>query len=500
MSLLAMSAVSAAGMVDTNAITINQPLQTNRDSDWQQIAKLSASDAAPEHIFGYAVDLDGDYAVIGQGFHSYNASAYIFKRTGSNWTQEAILVPSDSFPGNAFGYSVAISDDTVIIGAPAVSEWTGAAYVFIRAGTLWIQQAKLTPPDGIAADEFGFSVDLAGDTAVIGASYAGNGWSGKAYVFKRNDSTWTYEATLTASDGQPEDQFGWSVAIQGDTAVIGAVYDDERTGSAYVFTRTETTWAQQAKLMATDAAFEDAFGVSLAIDSDTIVIGAGWKDTFIGAAYIYTRAGTIWAQQAKINASDGTNGNEFGMAVAISGDTVAVGARFVNVWTGAAYIFTRSGTTWMEEARINASDGENFDQFGWSIAIDGNTVITGAPGETSPYTGAAYVFYKPITQLPALSLILKGGLGLVIRVDNKGSINATNVNVTCEVSGGFILFGKYTQQKISNIGVNQSDTFKTLIVGLGPATMKVSAVCDEGVATEKTVNASVFLILVYGVK
>jgi hypothetical protein len=506
--MLAVTAVSAAGTTtDTKALNINPATEQNlfsqsteaSRSEWQQIAKITASDSAPEHIFGYAVSLDGDYAVVGQGFHAYNGTAYIFKRTGTEWTQEAQLQASDSFPGNAFGYSVAISGDTALIGAPAVSEWTGAAYVFIRTGTTWTQQAKLTAPDGIPADEFGFSVALYGDTALIGASYAGNGWSGKAYVFTRTGTTWAQEAELTASDGQPEDQFGWSVAISGDTAVVGSVYDDERTGSAYVFTRSGTIWTQQEKLSASDAALEDAFGVSVDIDFDTIVVGAGWKDTFIGAAYIYTRTETIWTQEAKITASDGTNGNDFGMAVSISGDTVAVGARFVNTWTGAAYIYSRTGTTWTEEARINASDGGYFDQFGWSIAIDGNTVIAGAPGETSPYTGAAYLFWKPIPQTPKLSIILKGGLGLTIRVDNTGSANATNVNVTCTVSGGLILFGKNTQQTISNIGVNQTNTFKTTIIGLGKTSMKVSAVCNEGASAEQTINATVFLIFVIGV-
>ncbi len=318
-------------------------------------------------------------------------------------------------------------------------------------------------------------------------------------MFKRTGTTWAQEAELSASDGQPQDQFGWSVAISGDTAVVGSVYDENRTGSTYVYTRTGSTWTEQQKLTASDAALEDAFGVSVAIDQDTIIVGAGWKDTFIGAAYIYTRSGTTWTQEAKINASDGTNGNEFGMAVSISGDLVAVGARFVNTWTGAAYIYSRTGTTWTEEARINASDGEFFDQFGWSIAIDGNYVIAGAPGETSPYTGAAYIFWKPIPKLPVLNIILKGGLGLSIRVDNTGAVNATNVNVTCTVTGGLILFGKNTQQKISTIGVNQTDSFKTTILGLGKTSMKVSAVCDEGVTAERTINATVFIIIVYGV-
>ena len=497
--MLAVTVFSAAAtMTDKNVVVSQRNQQSSRNSDWLQIAKINASEAIPDNIFGFSVSIDGDYAVVGEDYSSLNGSAYIFKREGTTWTKEAKLTASDSALGNAFGYSVAINGDTVIIGAPGVIEWTGAAYIFTRTGTTWTQQAKLIASDGLIGDEFGFSVSINGDYALIGASYGGTGWSGSAYVFKRTGTSWAQEAKLSASDGQPEDQYGWSVSISGDTAVVGSVYDDARTGSAYVYTRSGTTWTDEKKLTASDPAIEDAFGVSVSIDGNTIVVGAGWKDTFIGAAYIYTRSGTTWTQEAKINASDGTNGNEFGMAVSISGDKVVVGARFVTMWTGAAYIYSRTGTTWTEEARINASDGLYFDQFGWSVAIDGNYVIAGAPGETT--TGAAYIFWKPIPAVPELNVTVKGGLGITVTVRNTGNANATNVNVTIIVHGGLIFFGKNTTIPIPNIGVNQTAPVKTIIIGFGKTPITVSAICDEGASAERTVNGTVFLFFVFGVK
>jgi hypothetical protein len=497
--MLAVTVFSAAAtMTDKNVVVSQRNQQSSRNSDWLQIAKINASEAIPDNIFGFSVSIDGDYAVVGEDYSSSNGSAYIFKREGTTWTKEAKLTASDSALGNAFGYSVALNGDSAIIGAPGVNEWTGAAYIFTRTGTTWTQQAKLISSDGLIGDDFGFSVSINGDYALIGASYAGTGWSGSAYVFKRTGTSWAQETKLSASDSQPEDQYGWSVSISGDTAVVGSIYDDARTGSAYVYTRSGTTWTDEKKLTASDAAIEDAFGVSVSIDGDTIVVGAGWKDTFIGAAYIYTRSGTTWTQEAKINASDGANGNEFGMAVSISGDKVVVGARFVNMWTGAAYIYSRTGTTWTEEARINASDGQYFDQFGWSVAIDENYVIAGAPGETN--TGAAYIFWKPIPKVPELNITVKGGLGITVTVGNTGNANATNVNVTITAPGGLIFFGKNTQRLIPNIGVNQTASVKAIIIGFGKTPITVSAVCDEGASSEATVNGTVFLIFVFGVK
>jgi hypothetical protein len=467
-------------------------------SDWIQVAKITASDAAPEREFGRSVAIDGQYAVVGEGNIGFNNTAYIFKWDGTTWVEQAKLKPSDSPGVQAFGYSVAISGDTVIIGA--AYDNAGSAYIFTRSGTTWTQQAKLVPSDGVPGDEFGFSVAISGDSAIVGASYAGNDWSGFAYIFKRTGTSWAQEAKLLASDAAPEDQFGWSVSLSGDTAVVGSVYDEDRTGSAYVFTRAGSTWTQQQKLTASDAAIEDAFGVSVSIDGDTIAVGAGWKDTFVGAAYVYIRSGTIWTQQQKITASDGANGDEFGMAVSISGDTIVVGARFVNLWTGAAYIYSRTGITWIQEARINASDGANYDQFGWSVGISGNNVIAGAPGETSPYTGAAYLFQKLIPTAPVLNLTMSGGIGIRVTVKNTGDANATNVSGTLTLSGGVILFGKNVHLNIPPVSVNQSEVVKSTVFGFGKTAIKVSVTCGQGASATANATGFVFLFFVLGVK
>ena len=197
-----------------------------------------------------------------------------------------MLTASDGMAGDQFGYSVAIDGDTLVVGAYGVGDNgfnSGSAYVFTRTGTIWTEQAKLTASDGAERDRFGWSVAIDVNTIVVGAwGDDDNGErSGSAYVFTRSGTTWSQQTKLTASDGAARDQFGGSVAIAGDTIVVGAHQDDEngnRSGSAYVFTRTETTWTQQAKLTASDGAADDIFGISVAIAGDTIVAGARLDD------------------------------------------------------------------------------------------------------------------------------------------------------------------------------------------------------------------------------
>jgi hypothetical protein len=240
---------------------------------------------------------------------------------------------------------VALDGDTAVIGAyrsdDSGTTWNGAAYVFTRIGGIWAEQAKLLASDKAYRDYFGTSVALDGDTAVIGASLSddsGTTDNGAAYVFTRAGGIWTEQAKLLASDKAREDYFGYSVALDGDTAVIGATgvyggtgpHSDENTnGAAYVFTRVDGIWTEQAKLLASDKA-GDAFGRSVALDGDTAVIGAFLSDdsgtTGNGAAYAFTRIGGIWTEQAKLLASDKADGDEFGSSVALDGDTAVIGA------------------------------------------------------------------------------------------------------------------------------------------------------------------------------
>jgi hypothetical protein len=264
--------------------------------------------------------------------------------------------------------------------------------VHVRTDGSWTQQAELVGSGTTANDLFGQAVAIDGDTAVVGAYLddAVAADSGAAYVFTRTGTTWTQQAVLTANDGGPTDWFGASVEISGDAIVVGTPFEDPvgtDSGAAYVFRRTGTTWTQQAKLVATDGATGDRFGFSVGIDGDTVVAGAYRDDTTAadaGSAYVFTRIGGIggtWSQQAKLVASDPAENNFFGYDVDVSGNRVVAGAYGRDVGganSGAAYVFSRSGTSWAEEAELAASDPAVGDALGSSAAIDGTRVVAGA--------------------------------------------------------------------------------------------------------------------------
>ncbi len=294
---------------------------------------------------------------------------------------------------------MALSGDTALVGA-LYDDGNGSAYVFIRSGTTWTQQTKFAASDGAAQDWFGGSVALSGDTALVGADGdddARGSQCGSAYVFTRSGTTWTQQAKLTAHDGAAAYYFGSSVALSGDTALVGAYYDDGK-GSAYVFTRSGTAWTQQAKLTAADGAATDWFGSAVALSGDIAIIGSERDDdngSDSGSAYVYTRSGTAWTQQAKLTAADGATTDYFGTSVALFGDTALVGAyRDDDKGTdsGSAYVFSRSGTAWTQQAKLTAGDGAAYDNFGYSVALSGDTALVGAYGDDG--NGSAYVFTR----------------------------------------------------------------------------------------------------------
>jgi hypothetical protein len=386
--------------------------------DWTlttQQAKIQSSDIYLGDRFGHSVAIDGDTAIVGaflklkEGGGNEAGAAYVFTRSGTTWTQQAKLLPDVLEDYDNFGSSVGISGDTVVIGSrgdrsPAGLPWSGSAYIFTRSGTTWTQQARIQPSEVEQSDYFGYSVAIDGDTVVVGAQLEDTGadGAGSAYIYTRSGTTWTQQAKIQASDKQASDEFGYSVAIDGNTVVVGAVYEDtggSDAGAAYVFTRSGTTWTQQAKLLASDRQASDYFGWWVTVDGDTVVVGAPAEDTggdAAGAAYIFTRSGTTWTQQAKIQ-SDAAADVWFGFSVSVEGDAMVVGAYRQDTGganAGAAYIFTRDGTTWTQEVKIQASDAAASDLFGWSVAMSGNTVISGAYNENSSgnSSGAAYIF------------------------------------------------------------------------------------------------------------
>jgi len=381
-------------------------------ADWDIGELLLASDGAEHDEFGKSVSISGNYAVIGALANDENGSnsgsAYIFYYDGGNWYQQAKLTASDGADLDLFGKSVSISGNYVVIGASGNDDngsCSGSAYIFVRSDTTWTEQAKLTASDAATENNFGFSVSISGDYTVIGAmGNDENGThAGAAYIFHRSGTIWSQQAKLLASDGVAHDIFGKSVAIFGDYAIIGAGSVDSN-GFCYIFKRSGTGWSQQAKLVASDGASQDLFGYSVSIFDDYAVIGACGDDdngSYSGSVYVFIRSDTIWTEQVKLTASDGTADNYFGYSVSISGDYIAIGAYSDDdngISSGSAYIFNRIGVSWYQQTKLLASDGAAYDKFGRSVSISGNLVIIGADGnnDNGISSGSAYVFQNDI--------------------------------------------------------------------------------------------------------
>ena len=380
--------------------------------------KLIADDGKANDFFGYGVALSGNTAVVGatkvdHDVHGVDVgAAYVFTRSGNNWEKQAKLSANDGKEKDEFGGQVAVSEDTIIVGVIRDDDSirgvdSGSAYVFTRSGNTWEQQTKLIANDASEGDSLGWSIGLSGDTAVIGAPKDDDKGenSGSAYVFTRSGNIWSQQAKLTASDGTAGDVFGISASLSGNTIVIGADLNEEKgfnAGAAYVFTRKGNTWSEQAKLTAADGAEGDIFGVRVVIDGNTALISARRDDDDImgvdsGSAYVFTRTGNTWNQQAKLTAPDGAADDRFGRSVALAGDTAVIGAMFQDEKgknSGSAYVFTRSGNTWNLKTQLVAEDGNAGDVFGWNVSLSGHTTIISAnrdddKGENS---GSAYIF------------------------------------------------------------------------------------------------------------
>ncbi|MBP7550720.1 MAG: hypothetical protein KA761_10580 [Gemmatimonadaceae bacterium] len=394
-----------------------------------QEATLLAPDGAAYDHFGVSVALtsDGSRALVGAygddtAGGSNAGSARVFLRTGTTWAQEATLLAPDGASGDYFGYSVALTSDgsRALVGAfqddTAGGANAGSARVFFRTGTTWAQEAALLAPDGAAGDNFGVSVALTSDgsRALVGApadDTAGGANAGSARVFLRTGTTWTQEATLLAPDGAADDRFGDSVALtsDGSRALVGASSDDTagglNAGSARVFLRTGTTWAQEATLLAPDGARDDQLGgsgVALTSDGSRALVGVRFDSysprAAAGTARVFLRTGTTWAQEATLLAPDGASNDQFGNSIALTSDgsRALVGASRDSTasgpfFGGSAHVFLRTGTTWAQEATLPG--GGNYDSFGASVALtsDGSRALVGATGGTTD-PGNARVF------------------------------------------------------------------------------------------------------------
>ncbi len=396
-----------------------------------------------------------------------------------NFVRQTYAKASNTQANDHFGYSVALDGDTLVVGAPEEDSAetgttgtgadngavdAGAVFVFVRNGTTWSQQAYLKASNTGAGDRFGWSVALSGDTLVVGAPQedsaetgtAGTGAdnnaadAGAAYVFIRSGATWSQEAYVKASNTGVGDRFGWSVSVNGDTMAIGALLEDSvgtgttgtgadnnatNAGAAYVFVRSGATWSQEAYVKASNTDAGDVFGVSVALSGNTLAVGASGESSLVantpanngapsaGAVYVFVRTGTTWSEEAYVKASNIGAADAFGLSVALDGDTLVVGAPLEDgadtgvggtqenngaIDSGAAYVFFRTGTTWNQEAYVKASNTNTSDAFGWRVAVSGDTLAVSAPGEDSQVmtidgdqsdngaltAGATYVFTR----------------------------------------------------------------------------------------------------------
>ena len=365
------------------------------DDSWSQQAYLKASNAETGDSFGYSVAISGDVIVVGAYREASNATgidgdennnsmsdagaAYVFERTGTSWSQQAYLKASNTDAGDLFGYSVAISGDTIAIGAykddgvdNAIFD-SGAVYIFTRSGTTWGQQTYIRASNSDPADYFGSAVAIAGNNIIVGAygedsnatginSNETNNLakdSGAAYVFTRSlSNTWNQQAYIKASNTGIGDYFGYAVDIIEDTIAVGAYEEDSNAigvngnkedntifgaGAAYVFAFTGTSWVQQAYLKYPNPRYGIFFGASVALAEDTLVVGAYREGSNAigvngsgsnnsagnsGAAYTFIRSSNVWTPHTYIKASNTQASDEFGIAVAISGSTLAIGAHW----------------------------------------------------------------------------------------------------------------------------------------------------------------------------
>jgi hypothetical protein len=388
-------------------------------------SKLTASDAACGDYFGVSVAIEGEVAVVsaeGDDHVGTDAgSAYVFRKIGSNWVQEQKLIASDAGAGDRFGSGVAISQGRILVGAFYARYpggfWAGSAYIFRLDGTIWVEEQKLLASDVLPGQRFGWSVALHGNVAAVASisdSVSGD-QSGAVYVFRRSGTTWVQEQKVIPADIAPYDYFGTSVSVYNDRVVVGSRLDDPR-GSAYVFRWNGVSWVEEQKLTPSDNT--RYFGVAVAMYGDRIMVGAddNADPAFgTGGAFVYRWNGVTWAEEAKLTASDGDPGDAFGRSVAIRGDRALVGAfghpRTGDV-TGAAYLFQRESTHWVIVKKLTASDVESYDNFAIDVSLAGDAALIGALGAddanpNDPFcsSGSAYIYDIKLclTGIPALS-------------------------------------------------------------------------------------------------
>jgi dTDP-4-dehydrorhamnose 3,5-epimerase-like enzyme len=337
------------------------------------------------------------------GGSNWNPGAvYVFTKSKGIWLETQKLTASDGTKDNGFGGSVVIGGDLVIIGAGGAKvndDYRGAVYVFKKSGDSFVQVAKLTANDGATADFFGYSLAISNSNLIVDAPYANNA-EGAVYVFTKSEGSWSQTAKLTAGNGDLVDGFGRSLALSGATALIGTnVYANGNwQGAVYVYTKSGGAWTKTATLAANDGTKAEGFGSALALNGTTAIVGAPEESVngnfSQGAAYVFTKSGNSWDQTQKLTANNGTSSNNFGKSIAADAKEILIGADAgdnVQEHSGSAYLFEISDGSWEQVLKFTASDRTAYDDFGFSVALDHSTALIGAD-QGDALNGAAYFY------------------------------------------------------------------------------------------------------------
>lgn len=391
--------------------------------DPQEIAKLLASDGAIHDYLGYSVAISGETVVLGAPCsisRKETGWAYVFRYDGVQWIEEAKLIPSDGEAIDFFGWSVAISGDVIIVGAPenkTVRPGSGAVYVFRYNGEDWVEEAKLIIMDDEWGAHFGRSVSIDGNVIVGGATgidYNGNMEAGAAYVFRYDGAVWIRDdSILRAPPGEREEfsYFGESVSIDGNSIVVGkpsTVVYGWIPGRAYVFNYdVNENWVLESTLVPSDSAIDDLFGTSVSIDHNYVVVGAPrhvHRGEEFGSAYLFRYNGSEWVETHELLAEDQDLNDQFGISVSIDGNNILIGANYddnnYNPHTGSAYLFDT--VTGQQINKILASDWSSYDEFGYAVTINKDTAVIGSR-HAEYYAGKAYVYDLNCTPLLTVS-------------------------------------------------------------------------------------------------
>ncbi|MCP3903538.1 MAG: hypothetical protein GY715_07860 [Planctomycetes bacterium] len=364
-----------------------------------------------------------------------SGSAYIRRTAGGSWQHELKLNASDGAAGDQFGYSVAVEGPVAVIGARKdddLGSSSGSVYVFRDTGSGWVEEAKLHAPDGASSDKFGTAVVINGNRIAVSATGDDDGGSssGSIHLFVHDGSQWLHEQKLVVSDDAAGDFLGKSLCLDGNVLAAGAYGVDDmgsNAGAAYVFRRTSSGWQEEAKVLAFDGTSGALMGWSVCLSGDALVVGApqhtGINGPSAGAAYLFRHGAGAWNLETKLLASNGAGFDKFGLSVGLTGNTAVIGANLNDEGypdTGSAYMFQHDGTTWNEQTMVVSPSGYYWDQFGYAIAVTNGAFVVGAieDDDMGNNAGSAFVFEYEAADPPAECL---GD------VDGNGDIDFTDV-------------------------------------------------------------------------